>query len=66
MCVDCAYLNGRADEERRAASISANPKAKQCHIDMAEAYQRQVRKCAAQERRSALHLVGAVANPGKF
>jgi hypothetical protein len=57
MCLNCDYLKRRAEEERNAAIVSAHPRARQCHIDLAEAYERQVRTFAAEERRSALHLV---------
>lgn len=54
---DSEYFRQRADEERKAAVNSAHPTARERHVQLAEAYERQVRTFEALERRSALHLV---------
>jgi hypothetical protein len=51
------YLSHRADEERKAASSAAHPNVRRIHIEMAEAYERQARKLAAEERRSVMSVV---------
>jgi hypothetical protein len=60
MCNDSDYFRRRADEERMAAISSTHPKAKQCHVDLANAYDRHARTFAAEERRSAFHLISEV------
>jgi hypothetical protein len=61
MCGECDYYRRRADEELEAATSAEHPKVRQCHLDFARAYERQARSVAAEERRSALHIVDPTA-----
>jgi hypothetical protein len=53
------YYSRRAQEEREAAMKAAHPKARQAHLELAEAYEGRTRAVAANLRRSAMRLVSA-------
>jgi len=40
---DLAYLRRRAAQEKEAAMRAAHPKARQCHLELAERYERRSR-----------------------
>jgi hypothetical protein len=49
----------RAGEEREAAIKATHPNARQCHIDLAKAYERRARGLSAVELSDDVHLVSA-------
>lgn len=59
MTSDVAYYERRIREEHEAAKGALSPKARQCHLELAEAYQCRLRQIAAEDRRSAMRLVRA-------
>lgn len=60
MEIDVLYYARRADEERAAARRALSAKARDCHTELAAAYEYRVRVLAAEERRSAIHLTRAM------
>jgi hypothetical protein len=59
MSNDAAYFAVRAQQEREAALHAAHPNARQCHTEMADAYEHRVRLLLAAEARAEIHLVSA-------
>lgn len=60
MTSDVAYYERRVCEERNAAVAAVSPEVRDRHLEFAEAYEERLRGMAAYERRSAMHVVGAV------
>jgi len=54
---DGEYFSGRARDEREAAMRAAHPRARQTHIDLADAYEARIRALVAAERRSSIGLI---------
>ena len=59
MTNDAAYYGRRAQQEREAALKSADERARNVHLAIAEAYEAKISHIAATERRSGVHLVQA-------
>lgn len=57
MTTDGEYFSRRAKDEREAAMRAAHPKARQTHIDLASAYEGQLRALGATEGRLGIRLV---------
>lgn len=51
MGADAAYFRRRSREEREAALKAAHPKAREAHLELAEAYEHRATAFAAEERR---------------
>ena len=57
METDVLYYGRRAREERAAARSAGSKRARDCHTELAAAYEYRVRLLTAEERRSVVHLV---------
>lgn len=57
--MDTIYFERRAGEERIAAMKAAHPRARQVHLELAEAYERRARMIEVEARRSGFRLVTA-------
>jgi hypothetical protein len=60
MGADAAYFRRRSREEREAALKAAHPKAREAHLELADAYEYRASAFAAEEQRiAALPIIAA-------
>ena len=54
---DTEYLVARAEQELRAAVAASNERAREIHLQLADAYSFRIREMRALERRSEMQIV---------